>query len=435
MIHEISRKYGGYRDSGIEWIGDIPEHWRIKRIKEVSIINRKSLSEQISKDYEFDYVDISGVTYGERRYLTERLVFSEAPSRARRMVKKGDTLISTVRTYLKAVSYIENNVKDLIASTGFAVITPKQSIYEKYQSYLLTADFIIDEIFALSTGVSYPAINATTIGNLFFLLPPLPEQKAIADYLDRKTAQIDQKIDLLTQKAKHYGQFKQSLINETVTHGLDKTFAMKDSGIEWIGDIPEHWEVKRFSDVAVQNKVKNKGLIEKNLLSLSYGQIIRKDFNTRFGLLPESFETYQVVRSGTVILRLTDLQNDQKSLRVGLAREQGIITSAYLGLCFRRSINPTFAYYLLHVFDLCKVFYWFGGGLRSTMRFDDIKVIPFILPSPSEQKAIADYLDTKTAQIEQIVETINTQIEKLKELRKNLINDAVTGKIKVAQDE
>ena len=206
---------------------------------------------------------------------------------------------------------------------------------------------------------------------------------------------------------------------------------MKDSGIEWIGDVPEHWEVQRIHDIAVQQKRKNIGLLENNLLSLSYGKIKRRDIDTSFGLLPESFETYQIVEAGNIILRLTDLQNDQRSLRVGLAKERGIITSAYLCLSFLRIINPVFAYYLLFVYDISKVFYWFGGGLRQSMKYDDIKVFPFVLPPLPEQKSIADYLDTKTAQIDKIIQTINTQIEKLKELRKTLINDVVTGKIKV----
>lgn len=434
MIQGGASRYDKYKNTGIKWIGDIPDHWSIKRIKEVSLINRGTLSDQTPEDYEFDYVDISSVTYGEKGYLTEKIIFSEAPSRARRIVKKHDTLISTVRTYLKAVTHIEGAVNDLIASTGFAVITPKKSVHEKYQSYLLTSDFLIDEIFALSTGVSYPAVKASIIGNLFFLLPPLSEQKDIADYLDAKITSIDNKIHLLEQKTKHYGKLKQSLINETVTCGLDRAYSTKDSGIEWIGDVPKHWKVTRLNDVAFQNKIKNKELLENNLLSLSYGRLIRKDLSSNFGLLPETFETYQVVKTGNIILRLTDLQNDKKSLRVGLAREKGIITSAYLGLCFKSSINPIFAYYLLHVYDLSKVFYWFGGGLRSTMKFDDVKVIPFIVPPMSEQKDIVVFLEKETLKIDKIIEKINAQVKQLKELRKTLINDVVTGQIKVLKE-
>lgn len=274
-------------------------------------------------------------------------------------------------------------------------------------------------------------LTQNTLNNFLILLPPLEEQQAIADYLDAKTKQIDRKIDLLEVKAKKYAGLKQSLINETVTRGLDKNVPMKDSGMEWIGQIPSHWEVKRVNDIASQQKVKNVGLHEKNLLSLSYGKLKRKDIETSFGLLPESFETYQIVNKGNIILRLTDLQNDWTSLRVGLARERGIITSAYLCLRFAKQINPTFAYYVLHTYDLRKVFYWLGSGLRSVMKFDDIKVLPFLLPPLEEQNAIAEYLEAKTAHIEKIVETIHLEIEKLQELRKTLINDVVTGKIKV----
>lgn len=170
---------------------------------------------------------------------------------------------------------------------------------------------------------------------------------------------------------------------------------------------------------------------EKNLLSLSYGKLKRKNIDSAFGLLPESFETYQIINPGNIILRLTDLQNDWTSLRVGLARERGIITSAYLCLCFTKQINPIFAYYLLHLYDLSKVFYWQGNGLRQTMKFDDIKLLPFAFPSYEEQTAIATYLDEKIAHIDRIITNIRAQIEQLQALRKVLINEVVTGKIRV----
>jgi type I restriction enzyme S subunit len=240
---------------------------------------------------------------------------------------------------------------------------------------------------------------------------------------------------LLEEKARLYKELKQSLINETVTRGLDQSVPLRDSGVDWIGEIPEHWRVERVVDVAAQRKKKNLGLRNKNLLSLSYGRIKRRDFDTAHGLLPASFETYQIVKSGNIILRLTDLQNDWKSLRVGLVTEQGIITSAYLNLEFVKDTCPTYFYYLLHSFDIVKVFYWQGGGLRQSMKFDDIKVLPIIIPPLSEQQAIAEYLDEKTAKTNQIVETINEQVRLLKELRKTLINDVVTGKIRVTEPE
>ena len=180
----------------------------------------------------------------------------------------------------------------------------------------------------------------------------------------------------------------------------------KNSEIDWISQRPTHWEIKRINDIATQRKIKNVGLVEKNLLSLSYGKIKRKNIDSSFGLLPESFETYQIVEPGNIILRLTDLQNDQRSLRVGLVKEQGIITSAYLCLRFFKNISPVFAYYLLFAYDISKVFYWFGGGLRQSMKFDDIKVIPFIIPPLLEQQTIAHYLDTKTDQIDRKIDLL-----------------------------
>ena len=331
------------------------------------------------------------------------------------------------------VSGLKHNI--CFGSTEFMVFRVSRKLINKYFHYFLHNELFRRNAEPFMKGTAgQKRIGSHYMTTHFISLPPLPEQKAIANYLDTKTKQVDENIDLLIKKSTSYSKLKQSLIYETVTKGRNNAVLMEDSGIEWIGDVPEHWRVTRLNDVAFQNKIKNKDLRESNLLSLSYGKLIRKDLRSSFGLLPETFETYQVVKTGNIILRLTDLQNDKKSLRVGLAREKGIITSAYLGLCFKSSINPIFAYYLLHVYDLSKVFYWFGGGLRSTMKFDDVKVIPFIVPPMSEQKDIVVFLEKETVKIDKIIEKINAQVKQLKELRKTLINDVVTGQIKVLKE-
>lgn len=200
----------------------------------------------------------------------------------------------------------------------------------------------------------------------------------------------------------------------------------KDSKIDWVGKIPSHWRTLRTTDLCYQNKRKNIGTVEKNLLSLSYGNIIEKDFDTAFGLLPASFETYQIVKPGNIILRLTDLQNDKKSLRVGLVKVKGIITSAYLGLVFHREIQSSFMYYILHSYDVLKVFYSQGGSMRQSMKFDDFKSIEIIIPPLEEQNAIAEYLDTKTQAIDKKVSLLEKKIGYYQELRKGLINETVT---------
>lgn len=199
----------------------------------------------------------------------------------------------------------------------------------------------------------------------------------------------------------------------------------KSSGIAWIDVLPSHWEVKPLLAVARERDVRNTGLVEDNLLSLSYGSIVRKDISSNEGLLPESFETYQIVEPDDVVFRLTDLQNDKRSLRTGQVRERGIITSAYLAV-EPTGIHPGYFNYLLRAYDLSKVFYSMGGGLRQSMKYDDVRRMPVVLPRAPEQAAITAFLDRETGKIEALVEEQRLLIELLKEKRQAVISHAVT---------
>ncbi len=200
----------------------------------------------------------------------------------------------------------------------------------------------------------------------------------------------------------------------------------KESGVEWIDSIPSYWEVKPTFALCDASTQKNIDGAESNVLSLSYGNIIPRDVETNFGLLPESFNTYQVISCGDVILRLTDLQNDKNSLRVGLAKQKGIITSAYLKLKANSDINPNFLYRLLHSYDTTKVFYGMGGGLRQSMKFEDFRRLPLLLPPYEEQIKISAFLDHETAKIDNLIEKQHQLIELLKEKRQAVISHAVT---------
>ena len=200
----------------------------------------------------------------------------------------------------------------------------------------------------------------------------------------------------------------------------------RSAGIEWLEEIPSHWDVSPLFLVSKENDARNHQQVESNVLSLSYGRIVRRDVSLHHGLLPESFETYQVLQPGDIVLRLTDLQNDKRSLRVGLVPEPGIITSAYVGLSLRDSLESRFAYYLLHSYDVTKVFYRLGGGVRQTMKFADLRRLPIVLPPAQEQHAIADFLDRETAKIDGLVASKERLIELLQEKRTALITRAVT---------
>lgn len=200
----------------------------------------------------------------------------------------------------------------------------------------------------------------------------------------------------------------------------------KESGVEWIGEVPADWRVEPGRQCLYENKDKNTGMKESTVLSLSYGRVIVKDEDKLTGLVPESFETYQIVQPGDIIIRGTDLQNDMTSLRTGLARDTGIITSAYINLRPKAEIDPAFLHYLLHSYDVKKVFYALGSGLRQNLSYVDFKYLRLPIPSPEEQRAIAAFLDEKCAKVDEAVRIKEEQIALLRERRQILIQQAVT---------
>ncbi len=202
---------------------------------------------------------------------------------------------------------------------------------------------------------------------------------------------------------------------------------MKDSGIEWIGEIPKSWTITILSALFSERKCKNSGLAENNLLSLSYGNIVRKNIESNEGLLPASFETYNIIEPGNIVFRLTDLQNDKRSLRTGLCKERGIITSAYVTLQIRSDDSPRYMHYLFHTYDLCKVFYGMGDGVRQGMNYEDLKRLRILRPDQETQRRIADYLDRKCSQIDAIIARQQEVIEKLKAYKLSKINEIVVG--------
>lgn len=200
----------------------------------------------------------------------------------------------------------------------------------------------------------------------------------------------------------------------------------KDSGIEWIGSIPSHWRVHTLYQLVTQVKEKNSNLQEKNLLSLSYGKIKRKDIDSPDGLLPASFDGYNIIEDGDIVLRLTDLQNDHASLRVGLATERGIITSAYTTLRPINTSNSKYLFYLLHAFDLKKGFYGMGSGVRQGLNYAEVKELRVVLPDQDEQDNIVRFLDDQCLQIDAMIAEAKISIDDYKMMRESVVFEAVT---------
>jgi len=264
--------------------------------------------------------------------------------------------------------------------------------------------------------------------------PSLSEQRAIALYLDTKCTEIDSLVADVQSQIDTLEQYKRSLITETVTKGLNPDVETKESGIEWVGNIPKHWEVHPVYHYFGERKVKNSALKEQNLLSLSYGKIIRKDIDTLGGLLPASFNTYNIVEPDDIIIRPTDLQNDKRSLRTGLVTEHGIITSAYIDLMPKANVNSKYFHYLLHSYDVTKVFYNMGNGVRQGLNYSEFAKLMVFAPPTQEQQEIVDYLDTKSDEINTIISEKKNQIETLEQYKKSLIYEYVTGKKQVKEN-
>lgn len=206
------------KGSGIAWLGDVPKHWKILRLKNVASVITDTLSEKTNPDFEFDYVDISSVTQEQGILKTERFKFSNAPSRARRKVQAGDIIISTVRTYLRAIAVISKENENIIASTGFAVVRSKQF---SYVAYVMSSHSFISMVSTLSTGVSYPAITSNKLLRIHIAFPPEEDQQAIVAYLDKKCAEIDELVARQEQIIEKLKELKTSTIAHVVTGKVD----------------------------------------------------------------------------------------------------------------------------------------------------------------------------------------------------------------------
>lgn len=403
-------KYAEYKGSDLPWIKVLPTHWKSTKIKFLSKMQSGNNIAAIDITDEGEYPVYGG--NGLRGYTSTATHMDSHILIGRQGALCGNVRLVTGPFY----------------ATEHAIVVYTNSLTDaNWYKYLLE----VMNLNQYATSAAQPGLSVDLIVNKGAFLPLLLEQQVIANYLDRKTAQIDsiiadkeKLIELLKEK-------RQAIISEAVTRGLDSSAPMKISGVAWIGQIPAHWEIKPLFTVAFENKAKNSGNQCANLLSLSYGRIIKKDIDTNFGLLPESFETYQIVEDGYTILRLTDLQNDKRSLRSGFVSEKGIITSAYVGLIPSNDVDGLFLSDLLHAYDLMKIFYSLGNGVRQSMNYKDLKRLPILLPPKSEQKMISNYLRNKTAEIDDLISTSEQQVSLFKEYRQSVISEAVTGKIKI----
>ncbi|MEW6065148.1 MAG: restriction endonuclease subunit S [Bacillota bacterium] len=418
------KPYEEYKKIDLPWLAKVPSHWDIKRNKNV-LIEKKEVVGSSANNYLLLSLTLKGVI--ARDMINAKGKFPKDFD-TYKVVEPGNLIF--------CLFDIDETPRAVGLSSLHGMITGAYDVFQpvningKYLYYYYLSIDNVKGLKPLYTGLR-KVINIQTFLGTKLPMPRKEEQDQIVRFLDWKLAKINKLIRAKKKQIELLNEQKQVIINNAVTKGLDPNVPMKDSGIEWIGTIPEHWKVLYLSQTATEQSISNKDIHNQNLLSLSYGKIINKDINTTDGLLPASFDTYQIVHNGNIILRLTDLQNDHKSLRVGLATQTGIITSAYTCLLPRKNVIPEFLYLLLHSYDICKVFYGMGGGVRQSIGFDDIRRLLIPVPPLKEQKQIVDFCYAKSNLIEGLLVSIEKEILLLNDYRTRIISDVVTGKVDV----
>lgn len=425
------------KDSGVEWIGLIPEEWQICKLKNICDIFGRIGFRGYTQD---DLVDEGEgaitlspsnfsnmkMNYNKCTYISWEKYF-ESPEI---QIENGHILfVKTGSTYGKSCLVTDLPMEATINPQMIVIKNTK--INNKYLAYFLQSKIIENQTETSVVGGTIPTIAQEKIKNFVIILPNEKEQYEIVSFLDEKVGWIDTILSKTKETIEEYRKYKNAVVAEVITKGLDKTVTMKECGIEWIGKIPSHWKVHTLSQVFKQLKNKNSDLAETNLLSLSYGKIKRKDINSSDGLLPESFDGYNVIDKNDIVLRLTDLQNDHKSLRVGHVKERGIITSAYVTLRCKENIETDYYYYFLHTFDIFKGFYGMGAGVRQGLNYEGIRSMKILSPDIEEQQEIVDYLNAKCAEIDSLIAKKEAFVEEMEAYKKSLIYEYVTGKKEV----
>ena len=416
-------------DSGVQWIREVPKNWTRVRCKDVLRETKIQVGEDSSK-YTLLSLTINGIIV---RDLSESKGKFPKEFNTYKIVKPNELVfcLFDVDETPRTVGLVTQEGMLTGAYSVFSVRNVDVNFLYRYFISLDDRKALKPLYRGLRKVIPLPAFLSMPI-----YLPSLAEQRTIADWLDAKCADIDAAIELQQRMIDKLKAYKTAVIHQAVTKGLDKNLKptdLKDSGIKWLGMIPKHWVKGILSSYFYQQKELNLDLREQNLLSLSYGKIIDKDITTKEGLLPKSFDNYNVIQKGDIVFRLTDLQNDKRSLRTGLCKRNGIITSAYVTIRKKIELCPDFFAYLFYVYDICKVYYGLGSGVRQGLNFNELKKLPLILPPTlAEQRAIADWLDAKCADIDATIALKEQKQEKLKTYKKTIIFEYVTGKKQVA---
>lgn len=429
------------KDSGIPWIGQIPEHWETVPIKRITSYNDECWSENTLDEQVINYVEIADVNESSGITNITKYKFCNAPSRARRITRKNDIIISTVRTYLKAITKIDED--GLTVSTGFMVLRAKR-INPSFLAFSVKAESFIQTIISLSVGISYPAINAIDVVNLKIPVPPLAEQEEIAAYLDKKCGEIDELIEVEQQMISDLESYRQSVITETVTHGLNPDTRMVESDCDWFASHPSHWRTEKIRNFFVKRTEKNNPIKTKERLSLSIdkGITLYADKTTNLDRFKDDFTQYQLAHPNDIVLNSMNMIVGA----VGKSAYFDCVSPVYYVIYSKdANVNMDFYGYLLNTPIIRDVYHKLGQGIYAIERGDgrvntcrlkvdyyEFSQIKVPVPPVEEQNTIVSFLKEKESEIDELIKVKQEKIETLKQYRQSLIFEAVTGKINIS---
>lgn len=415
------KKYNAYKDSGVKWIGEIPSHWGLRRAK--YMFNKEKREVRDIDDVVTCFRDGEVTLRKNRRTTGFTESFTEIGYQG---VRKGDLVIHQMDAFAGSIGVSDSDGK---CTSVYHCCTPKGSYDAHYYAHLVRLMAKRGYIQSLYRGIRERSsdFKFPVFGNQFLAIPPLHEQQVIVDYLKDKTLKIEQYVS--ARERELLDSLKQSEIANIVTKGLNPNVKMKDSGIPWIGEIPEHWEVKRWGNAFKENKDINSNLENTTAFQFNYGSLVKKKREYKEEEDAETYAKYTILKPKDIVINGLNLNYDFVSQRVAISDDNGIITSAYISMHPRNNVEAQYFCYLFKTMDAMKLFHGMGTGIRLTLSFAELKKQYIPIPPLSEQQAIVAYIDEKLQKIDQYMTDLQREIDYLKEFKQRLISDAVTGQL------
>ena len=420
-------RYQRYKPSEIDWVGEIPSHW--ETVKPKYKLNR------VTRPFDDDDEVVTCFRDGVvtlRKNRREGGFTNSIKEHGYQQIRPGDLVVHEMDGFEGAIGISDSRGK---STPVYTVIEPDQRVDLRYINYLLREMSKTGKIESLARSIRERTTDFrwNMWSEIHFPFPPIKEQQLISRYLDKKTEQIDSLIEKIQKKIELLKEQRTSLINQCVTKGLDPNVEMKDSGVDWIGEIPRHCEYTRNKNFLTLSKnIVGEDWGKFTLLSLGRSGVTVRDMESGKGKYPESFETYQTVKVGQFVFCLFDI--DETPRTIGLSNEDGMITGAYTVFDCSDKVSAEFVYYYYLTIDEFKGLAPHYSGLRKTIRPTRFLSLGVFLPSLKEQEEIVDRINKVTQQIDKLIGLETKKKLVLNEYKQSLNSSVVTGKVKVTED-